>query len=1172
MTLKPPLSLVAHGTDGSDGLAAGIHLRWSFDPRLGFPPGGFKLYRRESDPARRRFFDFNRLPLKTLPSPAVVRDDRDEVKLKIKGRAAVEKVGAERAIRFKGGFELALPETVSRLTLRCRALSSPLEVAVVSGGDIVGRRLIQPKAAGDEIVIGAPSIDALSFDGSGALLFSVEYRLCADKGADAWQGPINAGCGLGLPNAAVTEEAKELDRKISDKNPAWAVASCRLRGFPGALQGQAFQDFMDFLDAIAPEGADVPVGWTRRRVKSDAADGQEPVWIAYSPYDMLLLRSVDPPVAAALGLSYHDASARPGRSYDYKVEAEWPAAPGRLAKLSKRVDFESAEIGAAVPAYHFRSGVLFGPPGRGAVVASSSDLDQSVTRGLRRTNLPNGAPLQIAFEPPVREAQVLLSHGGAEAVLEGVLADGTVVSTSRSGLKNCLLAASGPGLRVLRIAGQDAVIQAVLYDERELVSGLTASVLCGVSAGVPAPMEKPGRARAARVPGAASLSPDAALADRRLFGVDLTWDLPKDSGLGLAPGAPVAYHVRRDGPGGSVRLTEGEPLFVSRDPSGRRFFDQVAPGRYSYAVRAVDVFGRESADSAPAAADVAAPAPIPPSGVRAKFADAADPAADEADLSLLADRTRPAVVVRWSWPAEARAAAPDAAKFRIRLEPGWLNLLRGTPTSVRAAGARFSIRAKLSRRVDGDALAGELLRQGERSFRIVRNTAGTTCSLTVEPAYSGSGWTPEEKPFVLALTRLVVDGGAAADYRLPGSWTGAPMEVAVAAGQDEYAAVLPASAFPSPAFVSDEKEKLRYAQVGVSVLGPSGEGAVSLPATVVAVCRTPPPVPSLGGASGLLASPADAFGKSKFALEWPAPAAGSKLSYFVYRALEESLIAVSDPARADNERCFSRLNGTALSADDPAVRFGSVCRYVDASLDGRGRGRYYYRLRSVDEAGNLSDFGAPTAAVSIPPTEPAAPPALTRAVGGDLKVTLTWRADPASRFSKFQLYRADDAEAAKDLRRMTLVGDLGAARVAVSSFEFSWDDVGLEPKRTYYYRLAGVDDDGLKTAGSPPLGAVAVDRSPPPAPVWVSLTRSAGRAHLLWTCARPVECLVKREVAPEVRFAASSWLRPTSFDESRGLWVYEWEQAVPADQAPRYILFSRGAGGLAEGAGRDTPA
>src|SRR5688500_15941678 len=42
------LSMIGHGTKGSDGIAEGIHLRWSFNDKLGFP-SCFKLYRRQSD-------------------------------------------------------------------------------------------------------------------------------------------------------------------------------------------------------------------------------------------------------------------------------------------------------------------------------------------------------------------------------------------------------------------------------------------------------------------------------------------------------------------------------------------------------------------------------------------------------------------------------------------------------------------------------------------------------------------------------------------------------------------------------------------------------------------------------------------------------------------------------------------------------------------------------------------------------------------------------------------------------------------------------------------------------------------------------------------------------------------------------------------------------------------
>ena len=48
ITNPPILVMIGHGTTGDDGIHPGNHLRWTFDRRMGFPLGGFKLYRRES--------------------------------------------------------------------------------------------------------------------------------------------------------------------------------------------------------------------------------------------------------------------------------------------------------------------------------------------------------------------------------------------------------------------------------------------------------------------------------------------------------------------------------------------------------------------------------------------------------------------------------------------------------------------------------------------------------------------------------------------------------------------------------------------------------------------------------------------------------------------------------------------------------------------------------------------------------------------------------------------------------------------------------------------------------------------------------------------------------------------------------------------------------------------
>ncbi|MEQ1530613.1 MAG: hypothetical protein ABL925_14955 [Methylococcales bacterium] len=43
------LKMIGHGTSGSDGIEPGIHLRWGFNDKLGFPTC-FELYRRHSKP------------------------------------------------------------------------------------------------------------------------------------------------------------------------------------------------------------------------------------------------------------------------------------------------------------------------------------------------------------------------------------------------------------------------------------------------------------------------------------------------------------------------------------------------------------------------------------------------------------------------------------------------------------------------------------------------------------------------------------------------------------------------------------------------------------------------------------------------------------------------------------------------------------------------------------------------------------------------------------------------------------------------------------------------------------------------------------------------------------------------------------------------------------------
>ncbi len=46
-TQDPRLTLIGAGFAGDREVEDGVHLRWSFDPDLGFPPAGFRLFVRE---------------------------------------------------------------------------------------------------------------------------------------------------------------------------------------------------------------------------------------------------------------------------------------------------------------------------------------------------------------------------------------------------------------------------------------------------------------------------------------------------------------------------------------------------------------------------------------------------------------------------------------------------------------------------------------------------------------------------------------------------------------------------------------------------------------------------------------------------------------------------------------------------------------------------------------------------------------------------------------------------------------------------------------------------------------------------------------------------------------------------------------------------------------------
>jgi hypothetical protein len=108
----PFLNMIAHGTTGSDGIEAGIHLRWAFDAKLGFP-ACFQLYRRSTDLKRVFTYDFNQLLDNGRDLPYQQKgpsDTRFQVKLRARNEAG---------------------EAVSALTSRWVTIDSGQQVAAI---------------------------------------------------------------------------------------------------------------------------------------------------------------------------------------------------------------------------------------------------------------------------------------------------------------------------------------------------------------------------------------------------------------------------------------------------------------------------------------------------------------------------------------------------------------------------------------------------------------------------------------------------------------------------------------------------------------------------------------------------------------------------------------------------------------------------------------------------------------------------------------------------------------------------------------------------------------------------------------------------------------------------------------------------------------------------------
>ncbi len=597
----------------------------------------------------------------------------------------------------------------------------------------------------------------------------------------------------------------------------------------------------------------------------------------------------------------------------------------------------------------------------------------------------------------------------------------------------------------------------------------------------------------------------------------LRWDSGRTVGGALLPDRPVLYHLWRANhakqpsaePAESAYavLTEAAPLLISdaRLPLGATperptdwppfalfAFDRgLKDGWYSYQVSGIDIFGRHSLRSAPAAWyqwDVAGNppeprpwyyeeppgqraihpfavqvldtvAPPPPSGVEASALDPADPlllrdAAYSAWFDTLSAAEQEHVIglrVRWLWTHAHMQQAPDTHEFRIYYHSSGVltDPARYDPHNwqERIYVVDYADAADLTVDADGNPL---------RIYEVLLPAVGDVdrAGLGLQPSLA--------EPIVYAAVGVSAadDKTHASDKRTTGSWGNRP----------------------------------------------GNEGMIGAPVTIFRVLREPPPAPEPPPADGeqLLATPADYFGRSFFTYRWTPR---THLKAHIYRALDETLfkidwaqrprpaLSASDASRfpsptaeprwtstkreqvaaelnalntfahdaagaaaalayyralsndglrilaglPGNERAFTQLTVQPLDPADAANadRQGPdspddytpnpALRAFQDTLDGRAINRYCYRAVYVNGAHNRSSMSLASAPVALPNVVPPRAPVLTSVAGGDRQISLAWASNREPDLAEYRVYRADSAEQAADIRLMTLVHTAPAA-------------------------------------------------------------------------------------------------------------------------------------------------
>jgi hypothetical protein len=557
-------ALGANGTErlweGST-MEPGIHLRWGFRDSLGFPLGGFDLYRRphqEGDPICIGFTD---PPGTSYPSGWQPQSDKD-LTITSDHRLLIGLANGYKGLNTQGNEWLR----IAFHQLACYAeiiivSASHLNVTAYHGPIAVAEARTMATGGPEEINLTAAAIDAVQIEGGQGLVIQVCRVPVSQISTGRWEqlnvnGPIVLPVTM-TPDYPIAHEYSPDDQAEAARRVPFEVWE--------QLATDGWSDLHEQIESLVKEDPPVPMA---ARVHSEKGDGDPPSLpgeskpeIAFSPMQQVMAATLNHNIARILGLYWIDDTAGDGQIYDYMIVGHWIRAGRSPCPTATYVDFRSARDGVISEHLMVHEELIFFCS-TGLTVVTLDDVGAPALIAGYLAEFASGE-LMIFFQSPVLEVclHVRASGGGAEItafdpnhnqVQQVTISDDASVTLQANEISR------------VHVIGFKPHIFSICYLRPEDAPGDRAWILQNVRSAPAPPLSAPLGLRADVLPGMVTLQDDGTTAEG-CNTVGLRWDVPVKQGV-LEPEKPVMYQVRNARLGTDEEAEPADPdSFTLRD-------------------------------------------------------------------------------------------------------------------------------------------------------------------------------------------------------------------------------------------------------------------------------------------------------------------------------------------------------------------------------------------------------------------------------------------------------------------------------------------------------------------------------------------------------------------------------------------------------------------------------